>query len=540
MMRSSFSIPRAAWITCAAFMFFGAVARADVVVLKDGRSVEGTVISDKDGVLKIQTEFGPLEFPRADVVSIEKGKTRAQDFADREAAAKTAEDFYQLGAWAQKRKMTKDAKRCMQKALDLDPKHAGAHAFFGHVEYKGEWLTPEQRDLRQKSDEEAAMLARGLVRFQDRWVTPDEKLHLEKNEVQVDGRWIPFADAQRKKGLEEYDGQWLPRAEALARVDAAAAEKLLHADYKTLLTAQAIIVGPQGEDVLKQVGDGLQRGREWFDTRFKSKPGLELFGGRLAEFYLFKDNDPYVDSVDYFASLTKTVPPGWADAVKKTHGYLWWDPYPLSSARQWSRTEEDLVGHCFHHWGHLLLNRLGYDGRLLPPWYDEGVAALLEYRSHQRNAVFCKGSKSEVPVGPSTGGFPPKKGDTKVGKGATAPLNIAPFDPRAMRDGNWKAALLAGVKEVPAFDKLASLQFNELESADIAASMGIVEWLESRGPDALRNFHDVLRKNAPPAPARVLSTTGERERMYEAAFQAATGIGWKAADQAWRQWITTK
>ena len=109
-----------------------------------------------------------------------------------------------------------------------------------------------------------------------------------------------------------------------------------------------------------------------------------------------------------------------------------------------------------------------------------------------------------------------------------------------MRDGNWRAALVAGMKELPAFDQLASLQFNELESSDIAASMGIVEWLESRGPDALRAFLDVLRRTAPPSPKRVLSTSGERERVYEEAFKAAAGMGWKEADQAWRQWIASR
>jgi hypothetical protein len=70
--------------------------------------------------------------------------------------------------------------------------------------------------------------------------------------------------------------------------------------------------------------------------------------------------------------------------------------------------------------------------------------------------------------------------------------------------------------------------------------MGIVEWIESRGPGSLRRFHDVLRKTAPPAPTRVLPNSFDRERVYDEAFKAATGLGWKEADQAWRRWITAK
>ncbi len=537
--RNARTLGRAA-LAAAVLAFCAIGARADVLVLKDGRRIEGTITAEGADTVKIHTSYGDLEFPKGDVASIEKGKTTAQDLADRKAAAKTAEDFYQVGVWANGKKLKAEAKHCMQKALELDPKHAGAHTFLGHVQYKGEWMTPDERDKRQAADQDAEMLAAGLVKYDGRWVTPEEKGHLENNEVLVDGKWISFAESQRRKGLEEFDGRWLPRPEALARGDIAAVEKLLSTTYTKLLTDDAILVGPQVTRELEEVADGLKVGREWFDKTFKSKPGLEIFGGRLAEFYLFTDDAQYMGSVDHFTSLTRTLPDGWSDAVRKTHGFLWWDPYPLSSARQWHRAAEDLVGHCYHHWGHLLLNRLNYDGRLLPPWFDEGVACLLEFRTHNRNAVFCKGSKSEKPVGPSTGSEPGHRGSTKAGKGATQPVAIAPFDPKAMRDGNWRAALVAGIKELPAFDQLASLQFNELESSDIAASMGIVEWLESRGPDALRAFLDVLRRTAPPSPTRVLPSSIDRERVYEEAFKAAAGMGWKEADKAWRQWIASR
>jgi hypothetical protein len=103
-----------------------------------------------------------------------------------------------------------------------------------------------------------------------------------------------------------------------------------------------------------------------------------------------------------------------------------------------------------------------------------------------------------------------------------------------MRGGGWRDALRGGLDGIPSFDELAARQFNELTLPDIAAAMGIVEWIEGHGPGALRAFHDELRKAAPPAPNRVLPNAFMREECYEKAFQAAVKLSWKDADAAWR------
>jgi hypothetical protein len=514
-------------------------ARADLLVTKDGRRLEGKVVAETASSVRFQTGAGVVEIPRAQIASLTRGKTKAEELAEREKAAKTAEDVYQAALYAGQNGLKAAEKRLLKRTLELDPKHAGANQSLGRVLWKGEWLEPAERDRRAREEEEAALLARGLVRFGDRWVTPEEKSHLERGEELVDGVWLPFDEAQRRRGLEQHDGQWLPRAEALARNGVAAAARVGGVPVNLVLGPDAIVAGPQEEALLATVVEGLAKGRAWFDAAFGSEPGLGLFGGRLAEFHLYESDDAYVATVPHFAALTKTVGAGWAEAVQRTHGFLWWDPYPLSSARRWKREAADLVGHCHHHWGHLLLNRLGYDGRLLPPWYDEGLAATLEFRTHGRNDVFCKGSRREPrPAGPSTGGGqPPPKPGTKVG---ASTRTVAPFDPRALREGEWLAALQAGLDQVPPFDDLASLSFDELEAADIAASMAIVQWIESRGAGALRRFHDELRRRAPPPPQRVIESSAVRLACYEAAFQAAAGLGVREADQAWRAWAASR
>jgi len=461
------------------------------------------------------------------------------DLEAREKAAKTPDDLFRVAQWASEKGLESHARRLMKRVLVLDPKHAGANQFFGKVLYKGQWMDPAEREKRIVEAEGPEMAARGLVRWQGQWVTPEEQSHLEKGEVLHEGRWMPFADAQRLRGLEEFEGQWLTAAEAIARRDAAAAVLIAATPANVVAGPDAIVCGPQNQAFLTDILGGLAQGRAWFDATFESKPGLELFGGRLAEFYLFDSNEAFALTVPHFGALTRTVSEGWAEAAQKTHGFLWWDPYPLSSARRWHRNESDLVGHCYHHWGHLLANRLEYDGRLLPPWFDEGVAALLEFRVHARNDVFCRGSRQDPrPAGPSTGGGnPAPKPRTQVGAGGRV---VAPFDGKAMQAGEWLEALKAGLLQVPPFDDLASLQFDELEAADIAASMAIVAWLESRGPGALRRFHAELRRRAPAQPQRVLETAVQRMLCYESAFRAAANMGLAEADQAWRAWTAKR
>ena len=262
-------------------------------------------------------------------------------------------------------------------------------------------------------------------------------------------------------------------------------------------------------------------GRKWFNEHWDVKPGLRLYNDRLAEFYVFdaQSDLQYEKSVDFIAERSTFIPEGWSDSVKRTFGFVWIDPITTSSARQRNRDLGDLIGHCYHHFGHLMLSRHAYKGRMLPPWYEEGMAALTELRIHDENLVFCRSSFS---------GF----------EGTQSSTGREDFDDGIMRDGSWRQALKKVIERGQArpFDKLAQLEFSQLELIDIAQSMAIVEWLEHQ-PNALPKFHKALRRSAPPAPERVIRTGYERQQAYDQAFQEALGIGFRQADREWRQWF---
>ncbi len=498
-------------------------ARADIYVMKDGRRIEGSLVKEEQGVLTVKTDIGELKLARSDITEIVARKTAAQEFDERMQNAKTAEEFFQAGEFARTSKMKREAQKAWKKALEVDPDHVAARTALGFVLYKGQWLTPEERAAKIQAEEAAEMTARGLVHYQERWVTPADKQMLEQGLIQVDGKWISFGDSQRKLGLEEFEGAWILRQNALARRDLAAVQPLAGVSLEFTLGSDSMVAGPFPKTFLESIAKQLTLARTWFDSAWRSPPGLALFGGRLAEIYAFgNDPTPYTATIAHFASLTKTVPPGWAESVAGSHGFFWIDPYPLSSARQWNRGQEDLVGHCLHHWGHLLVGRLGYDGRLLPAWYEEAVACLTEFTGHGRNAVLCRGS---LVFGPS-------------GTSAKGPL--VAFESGRFRDGDWRVYLKAAFDQqaVPKFEKLSQLEFANLELVDIASGMAIVEWLaKQKDGQGLRAFHDELRRGAPKSPDRVIADGNQRHAAYDRAFQAAAGLNWRDADQAWRKWF---
>lgn len=517
-------LARLACVLCV--LLFAVAARADTFVMKDGRRIDGKVARETADVIFVDTALGQLELKKSEVKERISNKSPREVYAEREQAAKSAEDFFQLGEYAGANKLKLLATKAYTRAVELDSNHAGARTGLGHVQYKDEWMTPAERDVRQAADEEAAMLARGLVRWKERWVTPAEKEKLEQGLEQRGGKWLSADEAKRFDGLEKAGEQWYPRGEALARQGVLAVEKVLGRSLALHVNAQAAIAGDWDAKVLATTGEHVLGAREWFDKLFAVEPGLKLLGGRLAEFYLWnRDSEPYKKTVEHFAALTHTVTPEWAPVVKDRHGFVWIDPFACSSARVWNRPDDDLVGHCIHHWGHMLLGRLGYDGRLLPPWYDEGFASLTEFSRFKRNAVFCRAASTIV----GTTGTSAKK--------SAASFN---FDPSLFREGEWPATLRKALdaKAVPSFDRLAQLDVGQLELLDIACGMAICWWLEDKG--ALAKFHAELRKSQPKPPDRVIQTVKDRQAQYDAAFNAAVGMGWRDADAAWRAWFVAR
>lgn len=521
-----------AFLLCA-LLLLAALGHADELLMKDGRRVEGTITREDNTQVVIETRLGRQTFLKKDVKEITRGKTSKDVFDERFQAAASSGEFLELGRWADERKLRSEARKAMKRVVELDTDNAEAREYLGYRRYKDEWLKRKEYEKRIAKDEAAAQRAKGLVEYDGRWVTPEEKEALEKGFVLHEGRWMAFEEAQRMKGLEAWRDEWLSFGEARPRV---LAQDVLQrtgvGKFEVEAGLHAVVAGPFSSRFLTGISGGLDEGRTWFDSLFPAPPGVELTGGRQGMFLVYgRDSDPYKQSTDELVALTRTLQSAHADHLKRTHGFFYNDPWPVSSARVWGRPEAHLEGHCYHHWGHLLLNSLGYDGRLLPPWYDEGFASLLEWRTHERFDVFCIAHEKPITIG-----------------GATSSKRIEfKFETKDFRRGDWrrdfKKAVAAGA--IASFDKLAQKSVGELTLWDIATSMAVCEWLIEQGegrPAAeqpIWRFHEVIRRKMPGAPLRSPIKGAERQAMYDAAFGAAVEMGWRQVDAAWREWVET-
>lgn len=154
-----------------ALTFTASVAWADVLVMKNGSRLEGEIVDQKDGLLKVKVnESAFVEVQATQVVKIIKKATRWQELAKRRAEIKEGdvEALFELSKWCKKKFLTKEARRICEEIIALNPDHLGARAALGYVKSEGKWI--QERDFYK---------SKGYVRYKGRWI-PKEEAEREK------------------------------------------------------------------------------------------------------------------------------------------------------------------------------------------------------------------------------------------------------------------------------------------------------------------------------------------------------------------------
>lgn len=221
--------------TLLAVAAFAAAASGDVIHLKDGRTVEGTVVEKTDTKVVVQTKFGVNEFKASEVDRIETKATPKEEFNTRLAAAKgDAGGLFDLYLWAKGRGLATDAKKALREVVKVDPDHENARKLLGYVRFQDRWVTESEQKKLGAEAERKEMEAKGLVLHKGKWVTKDEKdamVNEAKGLVLVDGEWVDkrayeraMKEGQsareraekRAQGLFEVNGKWVAKGEAEA------------------------------------------------------------------------------------------------------------------------------------------------------------------------------------------------------------------------------------------------------------------------------------------------------------------------------------
>jgi hypothetical protein len=172
---ATLSIPLA---LVALFVSAGA-ASADVVHLRDGRTLDG-IVSTEGTTVVVHQRLGEVRVDRAQVQSIEATDDPADQLERlrKELAGGTADERYRYACFARENGFEDEARRAFLDVLRVDAEHAGARAALGYVLHEGRWLTVEDRNR-----------ALGLVQVRGEWITPEEKTNREREaQAAVDKR----------------------------------------------------------------------------------------------------------------------------------------------------------------------------------------------------------------------------------------------------------------------------------------------------------------------------------------------------------------
>lgn len=142
-----------------------ASARADVIVTRDGLTLEGQVTELPDGRLQVETAAGLLHLAPDRVRSRTTGPGPLESLH----AARRALDLsdvvgrYRLALAGEAAGCPEFARELLTEILALDPEHAAARRALGYEKVNGQWLTQAQ-----------ARRAQGLVLFRGVWMLPAE------------------------------------------------------------------------------------------------------------------------------------------------------------------------------------------------------------------------------------------------------------------------------------------------------------------------------------------------------------------------------
>jgi hypothetical protein len=141
----------------------GAIARADVVYLTNGKSIEGRVTVDGEKVT-VELPCGTVSFPKSKVLRIERKESSVEAFEKKYKALPEGDTAARLtlAAWCRRGGMGPRSEALLREVLDIDTDNAEARRLLGYVQHDGRWVTPEDRNRQI-----------GLVEFEGQWHKPE-------------------------------------------------------------------------------------------------------------------------------------------------------------------------------------------------------------------------------------------------------------------------------------------------------------------------------------------------------------------------------
>lgn len=176
------------------------VLRADVVRLKSGGEVRGSIVAE-DGNdaatpnsgspnVTVETLSGGTIVVRRDDIEFITRRPRVFEEHERKAgqAPPTVDAHWELAEWCREQRLDEQRQYHLKQIVAIEPDHADARQALGQVQHNGQWMTRDEM-----------MRDRGLVRHKGRWITPQERDLIEKTAAERDREQQWFTDVRKWK-----------------------------------------------------------------------------------------------------------------------------------------------------------------------------------------------------------------------------------------------------------------------------------------------------------------------------------------------------
>ena len=186
------------------FVLAAAPLLADEVFLKGGGRITGAIVKETETAVTVDIGAGNMTVQRSAIVRIERNVSPLQKYrAQAESLAPdNVEGWRELGRWAARQGLTKQAREAFTKVKAVLPDDPEANRALGLVLLDGHWVT-----------EKESLTARGFVQFEGEWMMPGER-----QAILDERRAIEEADQQALDAeIQAYEAE---KAEQEAREDA--------------------------------------------------------------------------------------------------------------------------------------------------------------------------------------------------------------------------------------------------------------------------------------------------------------------------------
>jgi len=183
---------------------------ADVVALRSGGQLRGTIVAETTNAVTIDVGPGQIGIERSEILGIRRGASPLATYQQRAAALAPGDvaGWLALARWARDQGLATQSREAFERCVSLDPANAEARTAMGYVLQNGSWMTQTE-----------AMRARGLVQYEGEWLTPEEhRARLEEARLDLERERI---EAETRVRIQEAE---VRAREAEARAAEAAAE----------------------------------------------------------------------------------------------------------------------------------------------------------------------------------------------------------------------------------------------------------------------------------------------------------------------------